>query len=138
MKKLISFLTTLLLFYFSATAQSKEQKIVFDFTKPDTADYRFMVLQINNVLKEAPYTKIEVVCSGPGLFMLVNDKTNVKGEIAELQKAFNVNFAACNNSMRRLMVDKSQLIPQANVVPVALLELSAKQQDGWSYIKAVR
>ena len=137
MKKLISFLATLLLFCFSATAQ-KEQKIVFDFTKADTADFRFMILQLSNVLKEAPYTKMEVVCSGPGLFMLVTDKTNVKSDIAELQKTFNVSFVACNNSMRRLMVDKSQLIPQANVVPVALLEIAAKQQEGWSYVKAGR
>lgn len=136
MKRLLSTSIALLLFNFFAMAQQKQQKIVFDFVKPDTADFRFMVLQLNNVLIEAPYTKIEVVCSGGGLYMLVNDKTNVKAEIAELQKVFNVSFAACANSMRRFKVDKTQLIPQSNVVPVALLEIAAKEQEGWSYIKA--
>jgi hypothetical protein len=68
--------------------------------------------------------------------MLVNDKTNVSKEMEEIQKVFRVNFAACANSMRRLKVEKSQLLPFAKIVPVALLELSARQQEGWSYIKA--
>lgn len=136
MKKLLSISTAILLFSFSSKAQSKPLKLVFDFVKPDTTDFRFMMLQINNVLLEAPYTKITVVCSSKGLNMLVSDKTNVQPEIAALQKAFNVSFAACANSMRRLKVEKSQLVPQANIVPVALLEIAAKEQEGWSYIKA--
>lgn len=136
MKKILLTLVPLLLLIFATVAQPKQLKIVFDFTKADTADFTMMVRQLNNVLLEAPYTKIEVVCSGGGLNMLVNDKSNVKTEIAALKKTFDVGFAACSNSMRRLKVDKSQLIPEANVVPVALLELAAKEQEGWSYIKA--
>jgi len=54
----------------------------------------------------------------------------------EIQKVFNVSFVACANTMRRLKVDKSQLLPFAKITPVAMLEISARQQDGWSYIKA--
>jgi intracellular sulfur oxidation DsrE/DsrF family protein len=125
-----------MLFYFSSSAQNKNQKIVFDFARSDTADFRIMVGQINNILKEAPNTTIEVVCYGQGLFMLVTDKTNMSKEMEEIQKVFNVSFAACANTMRRLKVDKSQLLPFAKTVPVAILELSYRQQDGWSYIKA--
>jgi len=135
MRKQFSFLLVITLFYFSASAQSN-QKIVFDFVKADTADFRVMVLQIKNVLKENPNTVMEVVCYGPGLMMLVSDKTNVSKEMEELQKSPNVSFAACANTMRRLKVEKSQLVPFAKIVPVAMLELSARQQEGWSYIKA--
>ena len=135
MRKQFSLLLVTTLFYFSASAQSN-QKIVFDFLKADTADFRIMVTQIKNVLKEDPTTAIEIVCYGPGLIMLVSDKTNVSKEMEELQKSSNVNFAACANSMRRLKVEKSQLVSFAKVVPVAILELSARQQEGWSYIKA--
>ena len=135
MRKQFSLVLITALFYFTATAQNN-QKIVFDFVKADTADFRIMVLQIKNVLKENPNTVMEVVCYGPGLMMLVSDKTNVSKEMEELQKSSNVNFAACANSMRRLKVEKSQLVPFAKVVPVAILELSARQQEGWSYIKA--
>jgi len=135
MRKQFSLLLVTVLFCFSASTQSN-QKIVFDFVKADTADFRIMVTQIKNVLKEDPNTTIEIVCYGPGLIMLVSDKTNVSKEMEELQKSSNVNFAACANSMRRLKVEKSQLVSFAKVVPVAILELSARQQEGWSYIKA--
>ena len=88
-RKILALLVASLL-YFPVSAQNKQQKIVFDFVKADTNDFRIMVSQINNVLKEAPYTTIEVVCSGQGLFMLVSDKTNVSKEMEEIQKVFNV------------------------------------------------
>ena len=135
MKKQFSLVLVTILFYFTATAQNN-QKIVFDFVKADTADFRVMVLQIKNVLKEDPNTAMEVVCYGPGLMMLVSDKTNVSKEMEELQKSPNVIFAACANTMRRLKVEKSQLGSFATIVPVAMLELSKRQQEGWSYIKA--
>ena len=128
---------SLFLFTFSTLAQQKKYKIAFDFTKADTADFRIMVLQIKNVLKEAPAATIEVVCYGPGLLMLVSDKTNVSKEMEEIQKAApNVTFAACANTMRRMNIDKSRIVPIAKIIPVAILELSALQQEGWSYIKA--
>ena len=129
-------LVTTTLVFSSVIAQNKPQKIVFDFVKPDTADFRFMVGQMNNILKESPYTTIEVVCSGPGLLMLVSDKTNVSKDMEEIQKVFNVSYAACANTMKRLDIDKSRLLPFVKIVPVALLELSYRQQEGWSYIKA--
>jgi len=135
MRKQFSLLLVTALFCFSASAQNN-QKIVFDFVKADTADFRIMVLQIKNVLKENPNTIMEVVCYGPGLMMLVSDKTNVANEMEELQKSPNVSFAACANTMRRMKIEKSQLVTFAKIVPVAMLELSARQQEGWSYIKA--
>ena len=136
MKKQFSLLIITTLFYFSAPGQNNHQKIVFDFVKADTADFRIMIAQVKNTLKEDPKTDIEVVCYGPGLMMLVSDKTNVTKEMEELQKSPNVSFAACANTMRRLKVEKSQLVPFAKIVPVAMLELSMRQQGGWSYIKA--
>ncbi len=136
MKKIFLILATICLGFISALAQQNQHKIVFDFVKADTSDFRTMVMQISNVLKEAPNTAIEVVCYGPGLFMLVGDKTNVSKEMEEIQKSSNVSFAACANSMRRLKVDKSRLLPFVKIVPVAILELSSRQQEGWSYIKA--
>lgn len=136
MGKQFSLLLVTAIFYFSASAQNNPQKIVFDFVKADTADFRLMVLQIKNVLKEDPNTAMEVVCYGPGLMMLVSDKTNVSKEMEELQKSPNISFVACANTMRRLKVEKSQLVSFAKIIPVAMLELSMRQKEGWSYIKA--
>ena len=92
MRKQFSLLLVTALLYFTASAQNNPQKIVFDFVKADTADFRTMVTQIKNVLKEDPNTAMEVVCYGPGLMMLVSDKTNVSKEMEELQKSPNISF----------------------------------------------
>ena len=65
MRKHLILLASSILFNISVFAQNKSQKIVFDFVKSGTADFRLMVTQVNNILKEDPYTTIEVVCSGP-------------------------------------------------------------------------
>ena len=54
-------LVVIILFCFSASAQNKQQKIVFDFVKSDTADFLIMVAQINNVLKESVSSKYNFV-----------------------------------------------------------------------------
>ena len=125
------FLFTSLIF-----AQQKEHKIVFDFTKGDTASFATMVRHAKNIMNMTGNAKLEIVCHGPGLDLLVKDKTTVQKEIEELQGKFNVVFAACEVTMRRRGIDKSQLLSQAIIVPAAILEISSKEQEGWSYLKA--
>ena len=90
MKKI--FLSFLPIIFFSSLifAQQKEHKIVFDFTKSDTASFATMVRQANNIMNLTGNAKLEVVCHGPGLDLLMNEKTTVKKEIEELQGKSNV------------------------------------------------
>ena len=116
-------------------AQQKQPQIVFDFTKGDTASFATMMRQAKNILNTSQGTKMENVCHGPGVDMILKDKTTVQKEIEELQGKFNVVFAACEATMKRRGIDKSQLLPQAITVQLANLEFAFKQQEGWSYIK---
>jgi uncharacterized protein len=136
MKKI--FLSFVVMFSFTCLtfAQQKEHKIVFDFTKGDTASFATMVREAKNIMNLAGNAKLEVVCYGPGLDLLVKDKTTVQKEIEDLHEKFNVVFAACEFTMRRRGIDKSQLLSQAIIVPAAILEISTKEQEGWSYVKA--
>ncbi len=134
MQKIILF-SIVLFSAFGSIAQSKH-KIVFDFASGDTASHSGILRQLNNVIREAPDAELEVVCHGPAVFMLVKDKTLLEDKMKEIIGRAHVTFKICANSMRRLGVDKSQLIYLAEVVPVAMLELSKKQQEGWSYIWA--
>jgi intracellular sulfur oxidation DsrE/DsrF family protein len=120
----------------SVNAQTKQHKVVFEITSADTAVQRTVLRQINNVLKDAPGTKIEVVCHGPAIFMLVKDKTVLGPMMEELKNKQNVGFAACNNSMHKNNIEPAQLVGVANIVPNGVMEVVAKQEDGWSYIKA--
>jgi intracellular sulfur oxidation DsrE/DsrF family protein len=136
MKKILIPFVPLLFFATLISAQEIEHKIVFDFTKADTANFATILRQVKNILNATGDAKLEVVCHGPGLDMLVKDKSTVQKEIEELHGKFRVVFAACEATMRRRGIEKNQLLPLVVVVPLANLEFSAKQQQGWSYIKA--
>ena len=136
MKKIFLFVAHSLLISNLVFAQQKQHKIIFDFAKGDTASFATIVRHANNIMTASPTAKVEVMCHGPGLDILVKDKTTVQKEIAELHEKFNVVFAACEATMKRRGIDKNQLLPQAVTVPLANLELSSKQQEGWSYIKS--
>ena len=116
--------------------QQKEHRIVFDFTKGDTASFTTMMRQLNNIVKATTNSKLEVVCYGPGIFLLMKEKTTVQQQIEEFSTKHNVVFAACEASMQRQGNAKNQLLPSVVTVPLASLEISSKQQEGWSYMKA--
>ena len=119
-----------------ADAQKKQHRIVFDMAGSDTADHTAVIRQVNNVLKAAPQTKIEIVFHGKAVYALVKDKTTVKDKIDDMVNNKHVIVTACNNSLVRFNLSKDDVIPSATVVPVAMLELVDKQEKGWSYIKA--
>lgn len=134
MKKRILLLVSAL--FFISLLNAQQHKIVYDLVSADTSDHSTVLRQFNNILKEAPDAELEVVCHGQAIYMFVKDKAILEEKMKELVKKAKISFKVCANSMRRYGVDKSQLIPLAEIVPVAMLELSSKQQQGWSYIKA--
>jgi len=92
--------------------------------------------QFNNVLRQAPDTELEVVCHGPAIYMLVKEKSVFESRMQDALVKGKVSFKVCANSMKRLGVDASQILPLAQIVPVSILELASKQAEGWAYIKA--
>ncbi len=117
------------------SAQQKPHKIIYDISSADTAAQSTIFRQFNNMLNVAPDTKIEVVYHGKAIKGVVRDSTFFSEQV-KLALQRGVIFSACNNSLKRVKVDPSRVLPGVQVVPVAILELSGKQQDGWSYIKA--
>lgn len=136
MKYIFFLLASVFVFNADINAQKNQPKIVFDISAADTAGHSTVIRQINNVLKAAPQTKIEAVFHGEAVYALVKDKTTVHDKIDDLVNNKHVVITACNNSLLRFNISKDELIPSVTVVPVAILELSDKQQKGWSYIKA--
>lgn len=119
----------------AVNAQQKPQKIIYDISSADTVVQSTIFRQFNNILNAAPDTKIEVVYHGKAIKGVVRDSTFFSEQV-KLALQRGVIFSACNNSLKRVKVDPSRVLPGVHVVPVAILELSGKQQDGWSYIKA--
>lgn len=119
----------------SAAKTSNQHKVVIQLTSEDSLVHKSLMKQLNNILTAAPDTKIEVVCHGPGINMLVIDKTIVHDRIQQL-KSKGVVFMACENTLRERNISKEKIIPEAGFVPSALVEIITKQEEGWSYIKA--
>jgi len=132
----------LLLFAFSINAQKNildsnnpEHKIVFQLTTGDTTAHKQLIKQFNNILSVSPSTKIEVVCHGAGLDMLISDKTIVEDKIKLLSEK-GVVFNACEFSIKERKVDRIKIILVAGFIPAGIIEIVSKQEQGWSYIKA--
>ena len=112
-----------------------EHKIVFQLTTNDTLAHKALMKQLTNIKSVAPETKIEVVCHGPGLDMLVSGKTTVlKGIQSAKEKG--VEFMACEFSIKERKVDKESIIKESGFVPAGIIEIVSKHAQGWSYIKS--
>jgi len=110
-------------------------KIVFQLSTDDTLAHKALMKQLNNITSVAPDTKIEVVCHGPGLNMLINSKTTVLPKIREMQKR-DIQFVACEFSIKERNVDRATIIQEAGFVKAGIIEIVEKQEAGWSYIKS--
>lgn len=123
----------------SAQAEKTEgkpvHKIVFQLTTEDTLAHKSLMRQLNNITTIAPGTKIEVVCHGPGLSMLITGKTTVQDKMQQLVTR-GVEFVACEFSMSEKNIPKEKIVPEAGFVKAGIIEIVTRQEAGWSYIKS--
>ena len=120
---------------FSQTSQSGPHKIVFQLSTGDTVFHKALMKQLENILRISPDSKLEIVCHGPGLEMLMKEKCIVSPPIEALTKR-GVEFVACEFSLKQKKVEKSQILPSAGFVEAGIIEIVSKQEKGWSYIKS--
>lgn len=133
--KYFLFLFCLQLATFTSSAQVNKHRVVWDLSSADTTVQGAVFRQINNARTEIPELDIEVVFHGQAVFAVMKDSTQFASRI-KIAKEKGVTLAVCNNSLRRLKIDPSQVSPMATIVPSAVAELIKKQTDGWSYLKA--
>jgi len=117
-------------------AQKPDYKVVFDLTSRDTLDQRSVIRWLNEISKSNPDAKLEVVMYGQG-FSFVRDKSIYADAITRLCTSKNISFKVCAIALKNNNVDKSELLPCAEVVPDGIYEIITKQKQGWGYIKAV-
>lgn len=139
MKNFISILLVgvAILFSNSTNAQSlKEHKVVIQLNTADTASWSSIIGNIKNLQKVWPNNiNIEVVVHGKALNLLVANKTHLANDVNTLLKE-GIVFLACENSMKKYNINKTDLLPVVNTVPSGVAELILKQEQGWSYLKA--
>lgn len=116
-------------------SKNNVHKIIFQLTTNDTMAHKALMKQLNNITTVAPTTQIEIVCHGPGLEMLITEKSIVHQKIKQLS-AIGVSFIACEFSMKERNVPQDKIIPEAGYVKAGIIEIVTKQEQGWSYIKS--
>ena len=112
-----------------------EHKIIFQLTSNDTIVHKQLIKQFNNILSVSPSTKIELVCHGAGIDMLIVGKTIVEDKMKLLADK-GVVFNACDFSINERKIDRSKISSISRFVPAGIIEIVTKQEQGWSYIKA--
>ncbi len=128
---------SLFLFLFSSSvfAQQNKLSVVWDLNNVDTAVQGAVFRQINNARALKPDLEIEVVFHGHAVKSLLKVDKSFEERIKKAKEK-GVTIAVCNNSLKRLKIDPSELMQEVTVVPSAVVELIVKQAEGWSYLKA--
>ena len=122
----------------TALAQSPQPqpyKVVFDLTSQDPLDQQAVLRWIREVSAVNPKTEMEVVMYGRGLDLVVSGKTTLAASVQEAINNAHASFKVCAIAMKNQQIDKSQLLPNVQIVADGIGEIVAKQRDGWGYIK---
>jgi intracellular sulfur oxidation DsrE/DsrF family protein len=125
----------LILFSSSLYAQPKKLSVVWDLSSADTLVQAAVFRQINNARVLEPDLDIEVVFHGYAVKSLLLVEKSFEARI-KAAKQKGVTLAVCNNSLKRLNINPSELMSETTIVPSAVVEIIKKQSEGWAYLKA--
>jgi intracellular sulfur oxidation DsrE/DsrF family protein len=138
MKKLL--LLSFLSLGIIATAQAQDKaprqhRIVMQLVSGDTLVHKGLMRQLRNMLEAAPTMQMEVVCHGPGMDLLMSDRSIVADKV-QYFSGRGIVFLACENTIKEKQLDRSKVFPVAGFVQAGIIHIVERQEDGWSYIKA--
>ncbi|WKZ66260.1 MAG: DsrE family protein [Flavobacteriales bacterium] len=137
MKKLILLLLLALSVLGSLKAQDTPMKhrIVMQLVSGDTLVHKGLMRQLRNMKEAAPKMELEVVCHGPGMDLLMGDRSIVQAKVKEFA-AQGIVFLACENTIKERNLDRAKVLPDAGFVKAGIIHIVERQEQGWSYIKA--
>ena len=135
MKKIILFLCAAA-FITSAHAQEKTgHRIAMQLVSGDTLVHKGLMRQLGNMLEAAPTMQLEVICHGPGMDMLMSDRSVVQEKVKEFAGK-GIVFLACENTIKERKLDRAAVLPEVGFVNAGIIHIVERQEEGWSYIKA--
>ena len=115
--------------------EPRQHRIVMQLVSGDTLVHKGLMRQLRNMLEAAPTMQMEVVCHGPGMDLLMSDRSVVAGKVKEFSER-GIVFLACENTIKERKLDRTNVIPEAGFVKAGIIHIVERQEEGWSYIKA--
>ncbi|MBL8000887.1 MAG: DsrE family protein [Flavobacteriales bacterium] len=119
----------------NAQEAGPQHRIVMQLTSGDTLVHKNLMKQLRNMKEAAPTMQLEVVCHGPGMDMLMTDRSVVQEKVREFASK-GIVFLACENTILERKLDRSKVMPEAGMVKAGIIHIVERQEQGWSYIKA--
>lgn len=90
---------------------------------------------MRNMKEAAPTMELEIVCHGPGMDLLMSDRSIVAPKVKEFA-AQDIVFMACENTIKERNLDRAKVLPAAGYAKAGIIHIVERQEQGWNYIKA--
>ena len=118
------------------SAEKRPHKVVIQLSSSDTLVWKGLMNNVKNLKASlGDSVAVEVVVHGPGIGLLMKEKTTQLDRIIDF-KSKGVTFMACENTLQERKIPKESIIPEAGFVKSAVVEIMFKQEQGWTYIKS--
>ena len=144
MKKflLLFFILTALIYAETEIAEPKPslenpRKFIFPITKWDVDEVNHILGSANNVIKfyGVDNTEVVIVAYSQGIkSLLKHHDTKIEKRVQSLM-TYDVEFIACENTMKTLKIEKKELLEGVEVVTAVIVELIERQLRGYIYIR---
>ena len=147
MKKILILLFILLSFGSAETELAEPKpslenprKFVFPVTTADEGEINHVLSSVSNVMKFYGVDKSEVVvvAYSKGIKLLKKDADFFDKDIQKKVRSlmtYDVEFVACNNTMRTYGIKKKDLMADVEVVTAGIVELIERQLSGYIYVR---
>lgn len=145
MKRLMGALATALLLLGSVVASAQgrpasgastpKYRVVMQVSNPEPRGWHQTLNNAIALTKNAGpgNVEIEIVANGMGIGMLKFNSPEAREVAAVL--GMGIKVLACGETMKALMLEKDDMLPDIGFVPGGLIEVLDRQREGWSYVK---
>jgi len=113
------------------------RKIVFSIDTIDYKEVNHVISTVNNVIKfyRPENTEVVVVVYSQGVKILRKDSDNETKKRIEALMTYDIEFIACENSLRTLGIQKKDLMDDLSYGTAGIVEIIERQLQGFIYIK---
>jgi uncharacterized protein len=119
----------------AAGAAVPKYRVVMQISNPEPRGWHQTLNNAMALTKNAgrANVQIEIVAIGAGIGVLKYNSPEAKEVAAVL--GMGVKVLACGETMKALMLEKDDMLPNIGFVPGGLIEVLDRQLDGWQYVK---
>jgi intracellular sulfur oxidation DsrE/DsrF family protein len=119
----------------AADGSAKKYRVVMQVSDPDPRGWNQTLNNALQLTRNAgkQNVEIEIVANGMGIAMLKEGSHSAELVAAALGQGIKV--VACGVTMKALLLEKEDMLPDIVYVPGGLIEILDRQRDGWQYIK---